>query len=223
LALQIGHRISEDFDFFRTDDMDARALHDVFKAYGAYETLQEAEHTLTVRLDRTKLSFFCVRDPFLFGSLPYRFFTIADITDIALMKIAAISGRGSRKDFIDLFFILSGPPFLAEKSGGLSREASSAAEAAMEDRMAFLASQGSAKMLRGKPQSASLFLRQILELTIKKYGASRANRYHLLKSLTYFDDAEREPMPQMLRAVDWNACKRFFIQAAQDVIMQLES
>ncbi|MFA5044209.1 MAG: nucleotidyl transferase AbiEii/AbiGii toxin family protein, partial [Kiritimatiellia bacterium] len=35
LALQIGHRISEDFDFFRTDDMDARALHDVFKAYGA--------------------------------------------------------------------------------------------------------------------------------------------------------------------------------------------
>lgn len=207
LALQIGHRISEDFDFFRTDDMDARALHDVFKAYGAYETLQEAEHTLTVRLDRTKLSFFCVRDPFLFGSLPYRFFTIADITDIALMKIAAISGRGSRKDFIDLFFILSGPPFLAEKSGGLSREASSAAKEAMED----------------KPQSASLFLRQILELTIKKYGASRANRYHLLKSLTYFDDAEREPMPQMLRAVDWNACKRFFIQAAQDVIMQLES
>ncbi len=58
LALQIGHRISEDFDFFRTDAMDVRALHDVFKEYGAYETLQEAEHTLTIRLDRTKLSFF---------------------------------------------------------------------------------------------------------------------------------------------------------------------
>lgn len=171
LALQIGHRISEDFDFFRTDAMDVRTLHDVFKAYGAYETLQEAEHTLTVRLDQTKLSFFCVRDPFLFSGRPYRFFTIADITDIALMKIAAISGRGSRKDFVDLFFILSG----------------------------------------------SLSLRQSLELATKKYGANRANRYQLLKSLTYFDDAEREPMPRMLRPVDWDACKRFFIQAARDV------
>ena len=173
LALQIGHRISEDFDFFRTDAMDVRTLHDVFKAYGAYETLQEAEHTLTVRLDQTKLLFFCVRDPFLFSGRPCRFFTIADITDIALMKIAAISGRGSRKDFVDLFFILSG----------------------------------------------SLSLRQSLELATKKYGANRANRYQLLKSLTYFDDAEREPMPRMLRSVDWDACKRFFIQAARDVTL----
>lgn len=173
LALQIGHRISEDFDFFRTDAMDVRTLHDVFKAYGTYETLQEAEHTLTVRLGQTKLSFFCVRDPFLFSGLPYRFFTIADITDIALMKIAAISGRGSRKDFVDLFFILSG----------------------------------------------SLSLRQSLELTTKKYGANRTNRYQLLKSLTYFDDAEREPMPQMLHPVNWDTCKRFFIQAARDVTL----
>lgn len=173
LALQIGHRISEDFDFFRTDAMDVRTLHDVFKAYGTYETLQEAEHTLTVLLDKTKLSFFCVHDPFLFSGQPYRFFTIADITDIALMKIAAIAGRGSRKDFIDLFFILSG----------------------------------------------SLSLHKSLELITKKYGANRVNRYHLLKSLVYFDDAEREPMPQMLCAVDWDACKRFFIQAARDVTL----
>jgi len=53
----------------------------------------------------------------------------------------------------------------------------------------------------------------------KTYGANRVNRYHLIKSLTYFDDAEREPMPQMLRPVDWEACKRFFIQAARDAIM----
>ncbi|MDP2991438.1 MAG: nucleotidyl transferase AbiEii/AbiGii toxin family protein, partial [Kiritimatiellota bacterium] len=146
LALQIGHRISEDFDFFRTDAMDVRTLHNVFKTYGAYETLQEAEHTLTVRLDRTKLSFFCVRDPFLFSGLPYLFFTIADITDIALMKIAAISGRGSRKDFVDLFFILSGSPFFAGKSCGLPQEG-----------MAFLASQGSAKI---QPSQSGVLLRR---------------------------------------------------------------
>lgn len=173
LALQIGHRLSEDFDFFRTDAMDVRALHGVLQVYGAYETLQETEHTLTVRLDQTKLSFFCVCDPFLFSGRPHRFFMIADMADIALMKIAAIAGRGSRKDFVDLFFILSG----------------------------------------------SLSLRQSLELVTKKYGASRVNRYHLLKSLAYFDDAEREPMPRMLCPVDWDACKRFFIQAVRDVTL----
>ncbi len=173
LALQLGHRISEDFDFFRTDAVDLRALHGVFQAGGAYETLQETRQTMTVRLAQTKLSFFCVRDPFLFTGEACRFFTIAAVTDIALMKIAAIAGRGSRKDFVDLFFILSG----------------------------------------------SLTLRQSLELVAQKYGANRVNRYHLLKSLVYFDDAEREPMPRMLAPVDWEACKRFFVQAVRDVTL----
>ena len=67
LAFHLGHRISEDLDFFRTDDMDVSLLHEVLSRHGGYETLQEENHTLTVLMHDTKLSFFRVRDPFLYS------------------------------------------------------------------------------------------------------------------------------------------------------------
>lgn len=68
LAFLLGHRISADLDFFRVDNMDVRLLHDVLGQYGDYETMQESEHTLTVLLHNTKLSFFCVKDRSLYFS-----------------------------------------------------------------------------------------------------------------------------------------------------------
>ena len=173
LAFILGHRISVDLDFFRTDAMDVRLLHDVLGQYGNYETMQESEHTLTVLLHDTKLSFFCVNDPFLFSAEPYSFFSIADIRDVALMKLAAVSGRGSRKDFIDLFLILQN----------------------------------------------KMTLEEYFELLPKKYDPRRLNTYHILKSLTYFDDAEDEPMPQMLIPFSWEECKAFFVSQARAIIL----
>jgi len=173
LAFHLGHRISEDLDFFRTDDMDVRRLHDALGNHGAYETLQEADHTLTVLLHETKLSFFRVRDPFLFEGEPYRFFTLADMRDIALMKLVAISGRGSRKDFADLYAILQGEPTLEA----------------------------------------------CFDLLPRKYDSSRLNTYHILKSLTYFDDAESEPTLQMLVPFDWDECKAFFVREAHAIVL----
>ncbi len=77
LALQRGHRLSEDFDFFRIDEADVRGLHRAVKAASRYETLQEAEHTLTVLAEGVKLSFFQAADPFLFAGKPYLFFHVA--------------------------------------------------------------------------------------------------------------------------------------------------
>jgi hypothetical protein len=173
LAFLLGHRISEDLDFFRTDPLDLRELHRVLEAHGHYETLQESEHTLTVLLQRTKLSFFRVRDPFIFEPQPYRFFSIASIEEIALMKLAAVSSRGSRKDFADLYLIL--------QNGGT--------------------------------------LEGYFELLPRKYGASRVNSYHILKSLTYFEDAEKEPMPRMLVPFDWEECKAFFVRQARAILL----
>ena len=173
LAFRLGHRTSEDLDFFRTDGMDVRTLHDAFARHGSYETFQEAEYTLTVRLCETKLSFFRVREPFLFESTPYRFFSVADVRDIALMKLAAISGRGSRKDFADLYMILQNAPLLEA----------------------------------------------YFELLPRKYDPSRLNTYHILKSLTYFDDAEGEPMPRMLAPFDWAECKAFFVREARAIVL----
>ena len=173
LAFHLGHRRSEDLDFFRTDTMDVRTLHDVLARHGPYETLQESEHTLTVLIRKTKLSFFRVRDPFLFPPTPYRFFAVADRRDIALMKLAAVSSRGSRKDFADLFMILQDEPALESYFEWLPR----------------------------------------------KYNPSRMNAYHILKSLTYFDDAEKEPMLNMLTPFNWAECKAFFVREARAIVL----
>jgi len=174
LALQLGHRVSEDFDFFRTDPVDLPALLDILDSDKDCETLQEAERTLTVIASGVKMSFFVVAHPLLFKARPYLFFRIADVRDIALMKLAAIAGRGSRKDFVDLYTVLRRGPIL----------------------------------------------RDYLDLMPKKYGVGRSNLYHVLKSLTYFEDAEQEPMPRMLEPFDWTECKAFFIREAHAMVLQ---
>ena len=174
LAFQLRHRISEDLDFFRTDDMDVGRLHEALAPQGDYQTLQQADHhTLTVLLHDTKLSFFKVGDPFLFEATEHRFFAVADTRDIALMKLAALSSRGSRKDFADLYFVLQDGPSLE----------------------------------------------QYFQWLPKKYDPRRLNTYHILKSLTYFDDAETEPMPRMLVPFDWEACKAFFVRTAKGIVL----
>lgn len=120
LALHFGHRRSEDFDFFRTTGMDVEGLFAALSGIGPVETLQRTEGTLTVIVRGTKLSFFQVRDPFLFPPVPHRFFGVADVRDIALMKLAAVTNRGSRKDFVDLYFILAEGPALEEHLGRMA-------------------------------------------------------------------------------------------------------
>jgi hypothetical protein len=106
LALHLGHRVSEDFDFFRATRIDWNELRNSMGAIGAYETLQEDDRTWTVLLAGVKLSFFHIDEKFLFELHSYRFFTVADPRDIALMKLIAISSRGSRRDFVDLYVML---------------------------------------------------------------------------------------------------------------------
>lgn len=54
-------------------------------------------------------------------------------------------------------------------------------------------------------------LPSIFEWFEKKYASAVYNRAHLLKALTYFADAEQEPLPDMLIPLDWRAVTRYFI------------
>lgn len=47
----------------------------------------------------------------------------------------------------------------------------------------------------------------------------RVSEDQVLKSLTYFEDAEREPMPRMLVPFDWAECRAFFIRAAHAIVL----
>ena len=64
-------------------------------------------------------------------------------------------------------------------------------------------------------------LREMLPLIEQKYEGVKYNFTHLLKSLVYFEDAEADPMPEMLKPVSWPDVRRFFEREAQALFQQL--
>jgi len=44
-----------------------------------------------------------------------------------------------------------------------------------------------------------------------RFAAIGFNEYHLLRSLTFFDDAETEPVPRKIRRVPWRDVKQTIV------------
>ena len=106
LALQLGHRISVDLDFFRYEDFQVAPLRQALAPLGKLEVSSMAPGTLHCRLDDIRLTFLRSEVPFLYEPVPYRGLHLADVRDIAAMKVIAVAGRGAKKDFIDLYAYL---------------------------------------------------------------------------------------------------------------------
>ncbi|MDH7479818.1 MAG: nucleotidyl transferase AbiEii/AbiGii toxin family protein [Syntrophomonadaceae bacterium] len=47
------------------------------------------------------------------------------------------------------------------------------------------------------------------------------NPYSVIKSLGFFEDADKQPMPQMLQPVDWMEVKSYFAAAQQSLVQRL--
>lgn len=106
LALQFGHRESIDLDWFTEKDFDLGKLKSQLADVGTLEVVSEAPGTLHGILDGVKITFLFYNYSPLFPFIAFENATLADERDIAAMKIDAISSRGSKKDFIDLYFLL---------------------------------------------------------------------------------------------------------------------
>jgi len=165
LALQFGHRYSEDLDFFSAAAFEPDQLIQQLSEIGSLSIQSRSSSTLHVVLEGLRVSFLGMQTPLIYPGTPYRGMTLADPRDIAVMKLVAIGGRGSRKDFVDLYFFL--------QAGGS--------------------------------------LESILDLARRRFQRVDYNEYHLLKSLVYFEDAEAEPMPNMLREASWSAIKKTIV------------
>jgi hypothetical protein len=61
-------------------------------------------------------------------------------------------------------------------------------------------------------------LGDLLGLFDRKYSQTRHNRFHVLKSLTFFEDTEKDPMPHMLVSLQWDEVKRFFLREVPHVL-----
>ena len=106
LALYIGHRQSFDFDFFIPADFDTSQIINILTRIGRYERGNEEKNTINGILNGIRISFFGYRYDIIDDFRIFNNISLAGIRDIAAMKLEAIAGRGSKKDFIDLFFLL---------------------------------------------------------------------------------------------------------------------
>jgi hypothetical protein len=175
LTLQLGHRLSIDLDWFSAKPFSALKLKSALARIGKLKIVGEEKGTLHAILDGVKVSFFHYNYKPIFPLVAMdrdndkKGVMLADKKDIAAMKIDAISSRGSKKDFIDLYFLLQ--------------------EYSLGDIIGFFE---------------------------KKYRGIAYNKMHVLKSLTYFDDAEREPMPIMLKRISWAGVKKSIAESVSE-------
>jgi hypothetical protein len=105
VALHYGHRQSVDLDFFSKKDFDTKVVKMAIRKFGEWEGLKEEECTLVGRVAGTKVSFFTIDEKLLKEPHQDQYIRIADPLDLALMKVTAISDRGTKRDFVDLYVL----------------------------------------------------------------------------------------------------------------------
>jgi len=110
VALHLGHRISEDFDFFTSQEFDAPLLRDELYNAGDFILTGIESHTLHGIFYGVKVSFLYYAPLLVFPPVNYHGCLIADLPDLAPIKLDTVGSRGSKKDFIDLYFISDSIP-----------------------------------------------------------------------------------------------------------------
>jgi len=105
LSLHFGHRFSHDLDFFSPHAEQPEVIISSLKDAGKLEIFQNDFKTFNGQLNKVKLSFFEYPYKLLNQTTQFQNIEISSTIDIGCMKIDAISSRGKKRDFIDLYTI----------------------------------------------------------------------------------------------------------------------
>ena len=108
LALQLGHRVSVDLDFFsERDDVSITTRNEIIVSVRHLQpvTLENADGNLLLEVHGAHVGFFSYGYTLLEPTRIVEGIALASVVDIGLMKLDAIIGRGARKDFYDLYFV----------------------------------------------------------------------------------------------------------------------
>jgi hypothetical protein len=166
-----------DLDFFtpraefNENDVERRPL-----AAGGWETDLREKGTIYGRFRGAKISF--IAYPFFAPSR--RMAACGNVRillprDIAVMEVIAISQRGRKRDFVDLYWYCTNREPLSE----------------------------------------------VLPLVPKMYPGRKHNFPHFLKSLTYFADAEDEPLPRLFFRASWEEIKEYFLRGVPRIAREM--
>lgn len=102
LALQLGHRKSVDLDLFGEISAEGIEIRDALEEHFSVSVVKESKNIKIYQVDGIKLDIVNYKYSWIDDSVQEDGITLAGIKDIAAMKVAAIIGRGTKKDFIDM-------------------------------------------------------------------------------------------------------------------------
>lgn len=106
LALQLGHRISYDLDFFGTGDVALEEIKATIDAQHDATEMHRTEHILVLDIEGIKVDFVKYAYPLIEEPLKDKGLRLLSCKDIAAMKLDSIKGRGRKRDFFDIYFLL---------------------------------------------------------------------------------------------------------------------
>ncbi len=106
LALQIGHRISVDLDFFGEVEFEALDIIDAIRDIAEVKIISQSRAILILNTSGVKTDFVRYRYPLLNPVVNIDGLRLLSTLDIGAMKLAAITNRGRQRDFFDLFYLL---------------------------------------------------------------------------------------------------------------------
>ena len=173
LALQEGHRKSIDLDLFGNIDVDVLEINNVLSQIGTITQIRNSKNIHIYIINGIKVDIVNYMYPWLNEVLETDGIRLAGYEDIAAMKLAAISGRGTKKDFVDIYYLLN-----------------------------------------------LISLSEMIKLYQKKYADGSI--FMVLKSLIYFNDAEPDIMPDMLKQLSWGEVKDRIIVAHTNYLKGLK-
>lgn len=107
LALQLGHRMSYDLDFFGKIKLDYISLSDELKSLGSMLMLDSGEQAYQCEINNIKVDIVNYKSLTLIKPLVIiDGLRLASVEDIATMKIKTLEDRGYKRDFYDLCSLL---------------------------------------------------------------------------------------------------------------------
>ncbi len=169
LALHLGHRVSVDLDFFGKIDAPLEDIVFELSSFASVSPISASKMMRFLIVDGIKVDIVNYPYPWIDSPVVENGVTLAGIQDIAAMKLSAITNRGTKKDFIDYYYLLK-----------------------------------------------TYSLKELLDLYVRKF--SDAQLFTAIKSLTYFQDAESDPMPRMTENLDWENVKKSIVDTVNAYI-----
>ncbi len=106
LALQIGHRTSTDIDLFTNERFDVPDLLTSLQLDYEIAINQQMRHALLANIENIKTDFVFQPSQLIGNPVIEENVRMASLLEIAAMKIGAITARGKKRDFIDIFCLL---------------------------------------------------------------------------------------------------------------------